>query len=128
MWLTLTVGRPTVRQVYALAAAACERLGEEFPATFHDASELIQHLRLENGHPRPFLEDTTRRRRTSRRAEDAWPRGFASFNRRSPPGSFEESAAVSADPFFQDARTRRPERKGGGTEVPPGRPRIGPGS
>jgi len=26
-------GKPTVRQVYALAAALAERLGEEFPAT-----------------------------------------------------------------------------------------------
>ena len=68
-----------MRQVYALAAAACERLGEEFPETFDDASELIEHLRLENGHPSPFLGDTPRRRRqrTSRRAEEAWPKGFA---------------------------------------------------
>ena len=26
-------GKPTVRQVYALAAALCERAGEEFPET-----------------------------------------------------------------------------------------------
>ena len=70
--------RPTVRQVYALAAAACERLGEEFPETFDDASELIEHLRRENGHPRPALEDTERRRgRRRRRAEETWPKGFA---------------------------------------------------
>jgi hypothetical protein len=25
--------RPTVRQIYALAAALCERMGEEFPET-----------------------------------------------------------------------------------------------
>ena len=68
----------TVRQVYALAAAACERLGERFPHTFEEASALIEQLRLENGHPQPFLEDTPRRRRrTSRRAEQAWPRGYA---------------------------------------------------
>jgi hypothetical protein len=30
--------KPTVRQVYALAAALAERLGEEFPATAADAS------------------------------------------------------------------------------------------
>ena len=67
-----------MRQVYALAAAACERLGEEFPATFDDASELIEHLRRENGHPRPALEDTERQRgERRRRAEEAWPKGFA---------------------------------------------------
>ena len=67
----------TVRQVYALAAAACERLDEPFPYTFDEASALIEQLRLENGHPRPFLEDTPRRTRSSRRAEEAWPRGYA---------------------------------------------------
>src|SRR5882762_7301556 len=30
---------PTVRQIYALAAALCERSGEEFPATREVASE-----------------------------------------------------------------------------------------
>jgi hypothetical protein len=50
-------GKPTVRQVYALAAALCERLGEEFPASRADASELIERLRTENGHPAPRLED-----------------------------------------------------------------------
>jgi hypothetical protein len=40
-----------VRQIYALAAALCERGGEEFPATSAGASELIERLRLENGHP-----------------------------------------------------------------------------
>jgi hypothetical protein len=71
--------RPTVRQVYALAAALCERTGEEFPVTFDDASDLIESLRLENGHPRPRLEDTEPRRgrRRRRRAEEAWPRGYA---------------------------------------------------
>jgi hypothetical protein len=50
-------GKPTVRQVYALAAALCERLGEEFPESRGDASELIERLRTENGHPAPRLED-----------------------------------------------------------------------
>ena len=50
-------GKPTVRQVYALAAALCERLGEEFPESRAAASELIERLRTENGHPAPRLED-----------------------------------------------------------------------
>ena len=49
--------KPTVRQVYALAAALCERMGEEFPESKSDASELIERLRIENGHPAPRLED-----------------------------------------------------------------------
>lgn len=49
--------KPTVRQVYALAAELCERMGEEFPASRGDASELIERLRIENGHPAPRLED-----------------------------------------------------------------------
>jgi len=52
--------RPTVRQVYALAAALCERLGEEFPTSGADASELIERVRRENGHPAPALEDAIR--------------------------------------------------------------------
>ena len=63
--------RPTIRQIYALAAALCERAGEEFPETRGDASELIERLRIENGHPAPRLEDTPprgppRRRRQAR--------------------------------------------------------------
>jgi hypothetical protein len=64
---------PTVRQVYALAAALCERMGEEFPRTREAASETIERLRIENGHPAPALEDTPlqlpreRRRRTTAR-------------------------------------------------------------
>lgn len=42
-----------MRQIYALAAALCERAGEEFPATRGEASELIERLRIENGHPSP---------------------------------------------------------------------------
>ena len=52
-------GKPTVRQVYALAAALCERMGEEFPDSRGDASELIERLRIENGHPAPRLEDAS---------------------------------------------------------------------
>lgn len=55
--------KPTVRQVYALAAALCERMGEEFPESRGQASELIERLRIENGHPAPRLEDTAPRMR-----------------------------------------------------------------
>jgi hypothetical protein len=54
-------GKPTVRQVYALAAALCDRMGEEFPESRGDASELIERLRVENGHPSPSLEDSSSR-------------------------------------------------------------------
>lgn len=63
--------KPTVRQIYALAAALCERLGEEFPPSAADASALIERLRIENGHPAPRLEDTRPRelpRRGTRRS------------------------------------------------------------
>lgn len=59
---------PTVRQVYALAAALCERSGEEFPATREVASETIERLRVEHGHPAPRLQDLPVRRRGPRRA------------------------------------------------------------
>ena len=66
---------PTVRQVYALAAALCERAGEEFPETREAASELIERLRIENGHPAPSLDDVPfrrgRRRRRERRGDPA---------------------------------------------------------
>jgi hypothetical protein len=63
--------KPTVRQVYALAAGLCERAGEAFPQTVDEASELIERLRLDIGHPAPRLADArprpartrTRRRR-----------------------------------------------------------------
>ena len=58
--------KPTVRQVYALAAALCERVGEEFPESLEAASELIERLRLENGHPQPRLEDVPFRPRRRR--------------------------------------------------------------
>jgi hypothetical protein len=64
---------PTVRQIYALAGALCERAGEEFPADRAAASELIERLRTENGHPQPRLDDAgaQRRRRTEGRSERA---------------------------------------------------------
>jgi hypothetical protein len=57
----------TVRQVYALAAAMCEKLDEPWPETFDEASELIERIRLEIGHPQPRLEDCGRRGRPQRR-------------------------------------------------------------
>jgi hypothetical protein len=48
-----------VRQVYALAAVLCEKQGEEFPETREAASELIERLRYETGHPSPRLEPAT---------------------------------------------------------------------
>jgi hypothetical protein len=60
------MAKPTVRQVYAVAAALCERAGEEFPETAADASELIERLRIENGHPAPRLQDVPRQPRRSR--------------------------------------------------------------
>jgi hypothetical protein len=62
-------GKPTVRQVYAIAAALCEQRGEEFPETRDGASELIERLRVENGHPAPALEDTPRRSSRGRRRQ-----------------------------------------------------------
>jgi hypothetical protein len=49
--------KPSVRQVFALAAVLCEREGIEFPSTRDSASELIERLRLETGHPRPRREE-----------------------------------------------------------------------
>ena len=70
------MAQPTVRQVYALAAALCERMGEEFPATREAASETIERLRIENGDPAPRLDDTplvrgrARRRRRGQNGTD----------------------------------------------------------
>jgi len=63
------VAQPTVRQVHALAAALCERMGEEFPETREGASETIERLRIENGHPHPHprLDDMPRQLRRPRR-------------------------------------------------------------
>jgi hypothetical protein len=66
--------KPTVRQVYALAAALCERTGEEFPETFEAASELIERLRVDAGHPQPRLEDVPFRRRV-RQGRSRWRGG-----------------------------------------------------
>ena len=75
-------GKPTVRQVYALAAALCERAGEEFPETRGAASELIERLRTEDGHPAPRLEDVPfRPRERSRRAERATSRAASDLVR-----------------------------------------------
>jgi hypothetical protein len=74
-------GKPTIRQVYALAAAFCERMGEEFPETRDQASELIERLRTENGHPAPRLEDVPfrpRGRRRGRTPEERTASGAAS--------------------------------------------------
>jgi hypothetical protein len=55
--------RPTIRQIYALAAALCTQADEPWPETFDDASALIREVRLEIGHPEPELEDCAYRRR-----------------------------------------------------------------
>ncbi len=78
-------GKPTVRQVYALAAALCQRAGEEFPETWEAASELIERLRVENGHPAPRLEDVPFR-----------PRGRRGWRRRSDDGRASTAAAELA--------------------------------
>jgi hypothetical protein len=59
--------RPTVRQVYALAAVLCEKVGEPFPERRDLASDLIERVRREVGHPRPRLADSPLRRRRGRR-------------------------------------------------------------
>jgi hypothetical protein len=58
---------PTVRQVYALAAALCARAGLGFPETREAASELIERVRLEIGHPAPRLADVPISRHRRRR-------------------------------------------------------------
>lgn len=58
--------KTTVRQIYALAAVLCEGAGEEFPETREAASELIERLRIESGHPAPRLEDVPFRPRRFR--------------------------------------------------------------
>jgi hypothetical protein len=60
-------GKPTVRQVYALAAALCSRAGLAFPETREQASGLIERVRLEIGHPAPRLVDVPHRPRRRRR-------------------------------------------------------------
>src|SRR6266508_1423263 len=60
-------GKPTVRQIYALAAVLCTLCDERFPATRAEATELIERLRRQSGHPAPRLEDTPRARGRRRR-------------------------------------------------------------
>lgn len=55
--------KPTTRQIYALAAALCELCDEQFPKDRETASELIERVRRELGHPHPRLEDTPARHR-----------------------------------------------------------------
>jgi hypothetical protein len=52
---------PTVRQVYALAAALCQMCDEEFPKDREVASQLIERFRRELGHPNPRLDESPRR-------------------------------------------------------------------
>jgi hypothetical protein len=67
---------PTVKQVYALAAALCAGAGLPFPKTREAASALIERLRLDIGHPAPRLADTPvrRRRRVGRTGRGAHDR------------------------------------------------------
>jgi hypothetical protein len=61
--------KPSVKQVYALAAALCVRMGEEFPTSRSDASELIQRLWEENGDPRARLSAVRVERREEASSE-----------------------------------------------------------
>jgi hypothetical protein len=72
-------GPPTVRQVYALAGALCERAGEAYPRTRAEASELIERLRTENGHTAPRLDDVPfrPRRRPGSRVHEGRPSDVA---------------------------------------------------
>ena len=78
-------GKPTVRQIYALAAVLCTLRDEPFPETRREATALLERLRLEAGHPAPRLEDTPRVRRPRRRLtlldEDDVPIGFVVVGR-----------------------------------------------
>jgi hypothetical protein len=60
-----------VRQIYALAAALCAFTDQDFPETREDASDLIERLRIDIGHPEPSLIEPPpsrgRRRRGARR-------------------------------------------------------------
>ena len=66
--MTRSQGPPTARQVYALAAALCEKSDEPFPETLGEAAEQLERLRTELGHPRPLLDDCPRPPRARRRA------------------------------------------------------------
>jgi hypothetical protein len=58
---------PTVRQVYALAAALCAFTDQEFPRTREEASDLIERLRIDIGHPEPSLPEPPPPSRRARR-------------------------------------------------------------
>ena len=93
-----------MRQIYALAAALCEKQGWEWPETREDASDLIEAVRLEIGHPAPALDDTPLRRGRTRR------------RRRGDPASWERIAlakqtlAALDDDLERLARSRGPRR------------------
>ena len=57
---------PTVRQIYALAAALCVKTDLPWPETAPEASEAIGRLREDLGLPFAWLEDAPYRRRTRR--------------------------------------------------------------
>ena len=63
-------GPPTPRQIYALAAALCEKTDEPFPGTLAEASAQLARLRTELGHPAPHLVDCPPRRGSFRRGRD----------------------------------------------------------
>ncbi len=42
---TASERKPTVKQIYAIAATLCERAGEAFPQTVGEASALLDRLR-----------------------------------------------------------------------------------
>jgi hypothetical protein len=66
--MTRSQDPPTARQIYALAAALCEKADVPFPETVVEASEQLERLRTELGHPRPLLDDGPRPPRGRRRA------------------------------------------------------------
>jgi hypothetical protein len=57
---------PTVRQIYALAAALCAFTDQDFPRTRDEASDLIERLRIDIGHPEPSLAEPPPSRRGRR--------------------------------------------------------------
>src|SRR2546423_7804616 len=52
------IRRPPRSTLFPYTTLFRSRAGEEFPETRGGASELIERLRIENGHPAPRLEDT----------------------------------------------------------------------
>ena len=48
---------PTVKQIYALAAALCTFTGQDFPRTREEATDLIERVRIDIGHPEPSLRE-----------------------------------------------------------------------